>query len=363
MKRIITILSAIILSLGAINAQENIEGVIEADRMVHNFGNILLGSGPVKCSFSITNISGKPIVIYNVASTCGCTDVTWTKEPILPGGKGEIAVTYSNDEGPYPFDKTLTAYISDIKKPVLFKVRGICTEKDKPLEEIYTVSYGPLAMRESMIKVGNLEQERQKSEAVLVANLSEKPVKVTFGDVSEHLDITVSPNPIPARSTGEMSFTVTASRDLWGKNRYWATPQIDGKAYRNNNGDSRIGFWAYTKENFSHLTDAEKDAGSRPTFGTSTFNAGKVKKGEVIHAEYSFVNEGKSDFCVYKVDADTRIWSHSDIPCARPGQKVSFRVHLDTSAMAKGESLTIVTLTTNSPLRPIVNLFIAAYIE
>jgi hypothetical protein len=38
-------------------------------------------------------------------------------------------------------------------------------------------------------------------------------------------------------------------------------------------------------------------------------------------------------------------------------------VDIDTSDMPEGEMLTIVTLTTNSPLRPIVNLFIAGWIE
>jgi hypothetical protein len=46
-----------------------------------------------------------------------------------------------------------------------------------------------------------------------------------------------------------------------------------------------------------------------------------------------------------------------------PGEEVTFRVHLETDNLPVGEHLTIVTLTTNSPLRPIVNLFIAGYIE
>ena len=46
-----------------------------------------------------------------------------------------------------------------------------------------------------------------------------------------------------------------------------------------------------------------------------------------------------------------------------PGEKVTFRVHLDTKDMKAGEALSIITLTTNSPLRPIVNLFMAGWIE
>lgn len=352
-----------LLSLYVGMAQERVANVLEIDRMVHNFGDIMLDSGPVSCTFGIKNISDKPIVIYNVASSCGCTDVTWTKEPIRPGNTGSVSVTYSNDEGPYPFDKTLTMYVSDVKKPVLLKVRGRSLEKEKPLEELYPVTYGPLALREGLLKCGNMDQGEQKSDAVMVANLSDRPIKVTFGDVSEHLDVNVSPNPIPARGTAELTYTVTASRDLWGKNRYWATPQIDGKAYRNGSNDSRICITAFTRENFSSLTEEEKDKGPLPKFTASTFQAGMVKQGEVIHAEFTMTNEGKAPFSVYKVDADTPKWSHSDIPCCKPGQKITFRVHIDTTGMPEGEMLTIVTLTTNSPIRPIVNLFVAGWIE
>ena len=363
MKRKITIIAAVLLSMFTGWAQEKIGNVLEIDKTIHNFGDIMLDSGPVSCTFTFKNISEKPVVVYNVVSSCGCTDVKWTKEPLRPGQSGNVSVTYSNDEGPYPFDKTITMYVSDIKKPVLLKVRGVSLAKAQPLEELYTVAYGPLAMKSASLKCGNLDQGEQKSDAVMVANLSDKPIQVTFGDVSDWLDVKVSPNPIPTRGTAEMSYTVTASRDLWGKNRYWATPQIDGKAYRNSNNDSRICVTAFTRENFSSLSDEEKDKGPMPKFTTSTFQAGKIKKGETVHAEFTMTNEGKSPFSVYKVDADAKCWSHSDIPVCKPGQKIKFRVHIDTSNMPEGEMLTIVTLTTNCPLRPIINLFVAGWIE
>ena len=74
-------------------------------------------------------------------------------------------------------------------------------------------------------------------------------------------------------------------------------------------------------------------------------------------------NDGKQPFQVYKVDINACKWSHSTFPVVAPGQETEFRVHLDTTNMPKGETLTIVTLVTNSPLRPIVNLFIAGWLE
>lgn len=344
-------------------AQEKIGGGLEIDKMIHNFGEVMLDDGPVTCEFTITNKGDKPAVIYNVTTTCGCTDVEWTREPLKPGVKGKISVTYSNDEGPYPFDKSITVYHSESKKPLILKLRGVSLEKMKPLTELYPVSYGPFALKETISKCGNLEQGGSKSEGVMVANTSSSPVTVSFRDVDENLSIKVSPNPIPANSTAEMTFTITADKDLWGKNTYWATPVVNGKTYVSNEGKDKVGIWAFTKDNFSDFPESERQNAPRPKFETSTFSFGKIKKGETVNAEFTFKNEGKQTFRIYKVDVDACCYSHSTIPAAAPGEQVTFRVHLDTKDMDAGESLSIVTLTTNSPLRPIVNLFIAGWIE
>ena len=160
-----------------------------------------------------------------------------------------------------------------------------------------------------------------------------------------------------------MTCTVKANKGKWGKNEYWATPLINGKPVLENGKVKKIGAWAFTKENFDEWTEEEIEKGSMPRFAASTFNFGKVPAGTEIHATYTFKNEGKSCFCVYKLDVDACCYSHSDIPAAEPGEEISFRVHLDTKDMPKGDCLKIVTLTTNSPLRPIVNLFISGTLE
>lgn len=361
MKHIAYILLSIALTAAptlALHAQEQLGGGLEIDKTVHNFGDIMLGSGPVSCTFTVTNNSGKPVVIYNVASSCGCTDVKWTREPIRPGGKGTISATYSNDEGPYPFDKSLTVYFSDIKKPVILKLRGICMAKQIPLEERYHVRFGAAGIMEQEIKAGNLEQEGMKSNTVKIANLSDKPIKVSFTDISPELSLEVSPNPIPAGEVSDLRFTVKASREKWGKNFYHATPVVDGKVQ-----NGRISFWAFTKENFDNLTKEQKADGPRPVFESSTYSFGKIKKGTKVNAEFEFKNSGKQTFHVYKADADSGECVCGPIPDAKPGQTVRFKVSLDTSSMPAGEALTVITLTTNSPLRPIVNIFIAGWLE
>ncbi len=356
---IVAALSAALLGGRTMNAQTRLDNGIEIDKTVHNFGDILLGSGPVSCTFTLTNTGEKPVVIYNVSTTCGCTDVTWTREPIRPGSKGEIKVTYSNDEGAYPFDKSLTAYMSDHRKPVILKLRGASIEKARPLTELYPVQYGPLGLKEDVLNCGNLEQGGSKTGAVMIANISDKPLNLTFTDVSPRLTIKPSRNPIPANSTAELIFTVKADRSIWGKTKYSATPLLNGKSHKNNKGKTTIEVGAFTKENFSGMTAEQKGKAAMPRFETSTFNFGKAKVGESIKATFTFRNEGRDDFRVYKIDTDAESFSAGDIPATAAGTTRSFTVTINTKGMKRGESLTIVTLTTNSPSRPIVNLFIS----
>ena len=80
-------------------------------------------------------------------------------------------------------------------------------------------------------------------------------------------------------------------------------------------------------------------------------------------ASWEFTNMGRSAFKAYKIDVDAERFTHTPVPEVTANSKGSFSVTLDTTGMPKGETLVIVTLTTNSPVRPIVNLFITGWIE
>ncbi len=350
-------------------AQVKVSADIELDSDVHDFGDILLGSGPVSCSFTVRNVGKEPVAIYSVVTSCGCTDVEWTKSPIKPGETGKISATYSNDEAPLPFDKNLTAYFSGLKKPVILKMRGVCHEKQLTRAEIFTERFGDIGFRTLDIKCGNILQSESRSDEFRVANLGKKPLRLEFRDISDGLSLNVSPEVIPAGGEAKVSYTVKTSVERWGKNFYYAVPVVDGVESYALAGlpegvkAGKLRIYAFTTANFNSLSEKEKSEGPRPRFETSTFSFGKMKAGRTIDAEFNFTNEGKRCFQVYKCDTDAPRYSHGTIQPAAPGEKGQIRVHVDTSLLPKGETLIIVTLTTNSPLRPVINLFISGFLE
>ena len=164
-------------------------GDVVFDKTVHNFGDILVSDGPQTCTFTLTNEGEKPIAIYEVVSSCGCTNVDWTRSPIRQGESGTITATYDNADGAFPFDKTLTVYVSGIKKPVLLHLKGVVREKAVPLAQAFPVraAGGTLGLRTTEMKVGNLLQGQTRSDVMEVANLTDTPLEVSFEAVSEGL--------------------------------------------------------------------------------------------------------------------------------------------------------------------------------
>jgi len=70
----------------------------------YDFGVIKRGPG-AKHNFEFTNVGNQPIIIMNVTPSCGCTNVDWSKNPVLPGQKGFIALELKTDEQHGVFNK------------------------------------------------------------------------------------------------------------------------------------------------------------------------------------------------------------------------------------------------------------------
>ncbi len=356
MRRFVTLLSVICCVSSNAGAQE----IFRFESTVHDFGQVLISVGPVSCSFEAVNVSSSPAVIQSVVSSCGCTSVRWDHDPIAPGMSTKVSATYSNDEGPYPFDKTLTVNIAGTRCPVILHLRGVAMERLKSDAEIYTFKYGnALALPSDSFKCVNIEQGESRGDQTTIANLSDSPAKVTFTGVSDGLKVEVKPNPVPAGGHATLYYTVSSIPGKWGRNLYNAIPVVNGKS----TGRS-INVTAHTTENFSSLTREQKSKGSRPVFAESTWSFGHRKQGAKVCATFKCVNKGAAPLHIYKVDSDYEGLSATNpVKDVAPGEEDTLTVTLDTKNLPKGEALVIVTLTTNSPQRPIVNLFFAGIID
>jgi hypothetical protein len=70
--------------------------VITWEKKTHDFGDIYQGD-KVDHTFYFTNTGNEPLIITNVQVSCGCTTPKgWPRDPIPPGGKGELTLSFNS---------------------------------------------------------------------------------------------------------------------------------------------------------------------------------------------------------------------------------------------------------------------------
>ena len=126
MKRIVfTTLLFVCCILGA-----SAQAEIKFDKLTHDFGKFSESSPVVTCTFTFTNTGNKPLVINQAVASCGCTVPEYTKDPIQPGQKGSIKVTY-NGTGKFPghFKKSNTVRTNAKVEMTRLYIEGDMEEK------------------------------------------------------------------------------------------------------------------------------------------------------------------------------------------------------------------------------------------
>lgn len=127
MKKIFLLLMMLV-SLVAYAQQEQPE--IKFDKTVHNFGTFSEKTPVQTAVFAFTNIGKAPLIINQAIASCGCTIPSYTKEPIMPGEKGTVKVTY-NGKGKFPghFKKSITIRTNGKVEMVRLYIEGDMKEE------------------------------------------------------------------------------------------------------------------------------------------------------------------------------------------------------------------------------------------
>lgn len=125
MKKIFLTALAAIFFVGMASAQSK----IKFDKLTINVGTFSEAQPVQKAEFSFVNAGDKPLVINQAIASCGCTVPSYPKQPVAPGQKGKILVTY-NGKGKFPghFKKTVTVRTNGEPELTRLYIEGEMTE-------------------------------------------------------------------------------------------------------------------------------------------------------------------------------------------------------------------------------------------
>ena len=95
---------------------------VSIDNVVMDLGRFPM-SEKQECSFVLTNMGNNLLVIQDITTSCGCTKVEYSKEPIRPGGTLKVKVIYEAEQREY-VNKSVKVYCNTKDSPVRLTVKG-----------------------------------------------------------------------------------------------------------------------------------------------------------------------------------------------------------------------------------------------
>ena len=101
----------------------DVKPVIQFEKTEYDFGKILQGE-VVSYTFHFTNAGNAPLIITGVDKSCGCTAGDFPREPIAPGQRGDIKITYDS-KGHFGFQsKTVVVNSNTVPSQTTLRIKA-----------------------------------------------------------------------------------------------------------------------------------------------------------------------------------------------------------------------------------------------
>ncbi len=326
----------------------------------HDFGKINEADGPATYQFTFTNTGGEPLILSDVKASCGCTTPSWSKEPVLPGAKGFINVTYNPQGRPGRFDKTITVTSNTDPPTQQLKISGEVIPKAPSVEDQYPNNIGGLRLKSNQIAMNNINPGMKSTKTMDVFNSTDQPMSVAFYEVPKHISIKITPEEIPSKGKAAIEVIYDASmKNDWGI----MFDRVKMKLNDKENGSYQITVSANIQEDFSQLTEEQKKNAPKIEFDNVTFNFDTIKSGDKADHVYTFKNTGKSDLIIRKVTPSCGCTvANLDNKVIKPGDSGNISANFN-SAGKNGNTSKTITVISNDPTNARAVLWIKGFIK
>ena len=336
--------------------------VIEFEEMDYDFGLIKEENGPVEYSFVFENKGDSPLIIESVQASCGCTTPGWTKDPVMPDGKGYVKALYNPTNRPGIFHKTLTVRTNATPGVSVLHIKGSVKPKPRTPAEEYPTKLGGIRIKYSALHVGKITTKGSITKMFDVYNDSDKSIAFLQQEIDapEYISFSFAPEVLKPQETGKIivSYDPLKKDDLGFVSDY-----ITLKTNEEQDAVKKLRVVAMIEEYFPPMTPEELAQAPRISFEESVHDFGTINKGEVVTTELSFTNLGEKDLVIRKTKANCGCTvSEPSNSVIKSGEQANLSVTFN-SAGRQGNQQKSVTIFSNDPREPMKLITIKARVN
>ena len=359
MKISFPLLLVLVLCLPFVNQAQTSKSRIAFEKLQHNFGTFKEELGVQTVAFNFKNDGTAPLILNNVQASCGCTTPEWTREPVAPGAKGLIKVSYDPRNRPGVFNKTIRVSSNAENADVVLTIQGEVTPRARTVEEDYPNEIGPLRAKTNHIAFTSIKENQIRKDSVEIVNNSAQPVQLSFKTPPPHLNAVIRPAKLAPKQKGYIVVTFDATKiKAYGFVMHRIYLNVDGQDdYRNS-----IAVSTTLEEDFSKLSAEDLKNSPVVSYDSESFDFGDIKPGSKNEHVFSLKNAGKKDLIIRDVKSSCGCTAVSPSKNVVPsGESVPLKVVFDSTGKSGRQNKTI-TVITNDPKNPTTVLRISSNI-
>jgi len=345
MKKLGLILICITFSLVAMSQR----AVIVFDEKVYDFGKVKEEVGKITHVFEFTNKGNMPLVITRAQASCGCTTPTWTKEPIEPGKRGAVTVTYSTTGRPDTFSKTVTIYSNATEEQSILLIRGEVIPKQEAENNLYPFLMGALKLSSKVVQINNVEKGKTQLRTIDVFNQSRSLIVPKIENLPPYIKAIASPQSLKPNEEGKIAFIFDSKKCReWGPVSNDVYVSINGN--KKLNDDFKILILGNVVEDFSRMTMDQRRKAPIIEIPEKTLNLGVLGTDSKKSGAINVLNKGQNSLEFRRIvntnNEFTVSMSNNSIGGGKSGV---INVNLDTKGLVAGDYKKSFLIQTNDP--------------
>ena len=316
----------------------------------HDFGKVNEEVGKITYEFEFVNKGNAPLVISRVQASCGCTTPVWTKEPIEPGKRGSITVTYSTTGRPGAFAKSITVYSNAIDEQMKLLIKGdVIPKQNADRASYYPVNLGGLMSKARFIQMNSIIKGDKQTRVLEIQNSGKVSVKPTFEGLPSYVTATVSPETLKPNEEGKITFTLNSKNATsWGPTNDEFYVVLNGK--RQFSEEFKLTLVSNFVEDFNRMTLDQKRKAPILDLPVRTLNFGTLKTGSKRVGKFKISNRGQNPLEIRRVINNNReIVNRQQQLTVRSGKSADIVLNLNTKNLSEGEYKKSITIQTNDP--------------
>lgn len=343
----------------------NAQPEIKFDQTTYNFGAIHEEAGKVIGRFEFTNIGDSALVLTKVRPGCGCTPASYTREPVAPGGRGYIDISYNPYNRPGGFNKVVRITTNEPKfrgekpaAPYNIFIKGEVIKRPPTMFEKagYTKSPGMARFKEPNIRLDILNT-KSKTDTFRVHNFWTKPVTYTLQNPPAYISETYRNfgKELQPGKDGIIVLKYDASkRGAYGLVKdnfvYVTNDSIEPK--------KRLYYTVNIKEDFSVLSKKQIKNAPVASLNVMEYDFGKVQRNSRKNTTVTITNNGKDMLYIRQLSPSSGNYSAtSDKMEIAAGQSATITITFKAGGRVGMQKATIDVIT-NDPNAPeqVINL-------